>query len=684
MSEAVKQTEHKPVVESDALSSRKPEIGIPQPGSGNPSYDRVMQLHQTIGNDAVQRMVQDGTLQAKLNIGQPNDIYEQEADRLADQVMRMTGSDDHKTIQKKNTIENVSNNFRDLKEELNSFFNVDEEKVLNLLRELTPKEKEAIAKSEVIMSLMADALNFDEMVEAVNILGLSGKKKMMQEESEMGKDKGPILTLEEKLKWMDETAISTSFIDYNEIKHLIVNASSKEKAELSGSHWKDFFIDVCDNETILSAIKALEFDKKDIVTAIEWMDAEGVESEVTFSIIMDTFMNKTPLEKSDILMNCPDYIRDDISYFFVTSLKDNELSELAKNNEGKQLLGLILTAMMGGWNTAEEDKQRIRLMSLFTPIKKIAVEVDDKTKGEATKLIYKHTMVYDASGDGGNEGTLIENDNFAKALINLHDLATTLVQLLPARSLFVMQVFIECEKDEGLKSNLDNLALNMIELMDDEKINRIAKNPGGKTVLLHMVRNLITGVTTREERQKITEIMNFITTTNHYENSKEKKTEVEVITYLYGGSLMNFGGLIAGLGRGEETQGHTALIVNGLVYSFEAGWMCGQTRNDYLATNLYRDGIGQVLDVSNKQANSLQENLNEACGTTYIYGLPEICTGRAAEELNESFNSNLDLIWDPQKFFMLIEKEFTVKKYNFYPKKRSKSKGEKEGGNNGQ
>ncbi len=30
-----------------------------------------------------------GVIQAKLKIGQPNDIYEQEADRIADQVMRM-------------------------------------------------------------------------------------------------------------------------------------------------------------------------------------------------------------------------------------------------------------------------------------------------------------------------------------------------------------------------------------------------------------------------------------------------------------------------------------------------------------------------------------------------------------------------------------------------------------------
>lgn len=42
-------------------------------------------LHQRIGNRAVGRMVQ-----AKLNISEPGDEHEQEADRVADQVMRMT------------------------------------------------------------------------------------------------------------------------------------------------------------------------------------------------------------------------------------------------------------------------------------------------------------------------------------------------------------------------------------------------------------------------------------------------------------------------------------------------------------------------------------------------------------------------------------------------------------------
>ncbi len=51
--------------------------------------DRVLFLQRTIGNQAVQRLIKSGTLQAKLRIGVPGDVNEQEADRVADAVMRM-------------------------------------------------------------------------------------------------------------------------------------------------------------------------------------------------------------------------------------------------------------------------------------------------------------------------------------------------------------------------------------------------------------------------------------------------------------------------------------------------------------------------------------------------------------------------------------------------------------------
>lgn len=51
--------------------------------------DQILHLQRTIGNQAVQRLFKSGVIQAKLRIGKPNDIYEREADRVAEQMMRM-------------------------------------------------------------------------------------------------------------------------------------------------------------------------------------------------------------------------------------------------------------------------------------------------------------------------------------------------------------------------------------------------------------------------------------------------------------------------------------------------------------------------------------------------------------------------------------------------------------------
>src|SRR5215472_3873218 len=44
-------------------------------------------VQQSAGNLAIQRLFNSGLIQAKLSISQPNDPYEQEADRIADQVI---------------------------------------------------------------------------------------------------------------------------------------------------------------------------------------------------------------------------------------------------------------------------------------------------------------------------------------------------------------------------------------------------------------------------------------------------------------------------------------------------------------------------------------------------------------------------------------------------------------------
>ena len=59
----------------------------------NSPIDHILYLQRTIGNQAVGRLFKSGLIQAKLKIGQPGDKYEQEADRVADAVMRMPGAE---------------------------------------------------------------------------------------------------------------------------------------------------------------------------------------------------------------------------------------------------------------------------------------------------------------------------------------------------------------------------------------------------------------------------------------------------------------------------------------------------------------------------------------------------------------------------------------------------------------
>src|SRR5262247_3230347 len=71
--------------EATGPTSRSAEARLVVAAAAHP----IVELQQTIGNQAVQRLLRSRTIQPKLAISQPGDIYEQEADRVADHVMRM-------------------------------------------------------------------------------------------------------------------------------------------------------------------------------------------------------------------------------------------------------------------------------------------------------------------------------------------------------------------------------------------------------------------------------------------------------------------------------------------------------------------------------------------------------------------------------------------------------------------
>ena len=69
----------------------RPSAGTAPPSQYHemPSANPFLSLQRTIGNQAVVSLLSSGQIQAQLRISKPGDPFEQEADRVADQVMRM-------------------------------------------------------------------------------------------------------------------------------------------------------------------------------------------------------------------------------------------------------------------------------------------------------------------------------------------------------------------------------------------------------------------------------------------------------------------------------------------------------------------------------------------------------------------------------------------------------------------
>lgn len=92
MSESTRIHTEKNRANKEGAVNGKLKSGFSQQFSPDSLEGRILHLQRTIGNSAVTRLIQSGVIQAKLKIGQSNDIYEQEADRVAEQVMRMAES----------------------------------------------------------------------------------------------------------------------------------------------------------------------------------------------------------------------------------------------------------------------------------------------------------------------------------------------------------------------------------------------------------------------------------------------------------------------------------------------------------------------------------------------------------------------------------------------------------------
>ena len=192
-----------------------------------------------------------------------------------------------------------------LNEMLDSF-DVPEEDVIDLCGQLTASEKATVLAGGY-RSRMADALDIGEMVRAVDNLG-------------------PVLST--KLEWVNEAALMTSSIDYSDIGGMVRSAPQTERDELKINYWKSFFVDVCDNETMVEALNDLGYD---LETKLTWLNAEMTVTswELDYGTIKGWITAASQGER--------DALKTDAWQGFFVDVCDNETMVEALNDLGYDL-----------------------------------------------------------------------------------------------------------------------------------------------------------------------------------------------------------------------------------------------------------------------------------------------------------------------------------------------------------
>lgn len=216
-----------------------------------------------------------------------------------------------------------------LNEMLDSF-DVPEEDVISQLRLLTDTERTTVLTDPTYRTRMASALDVGQMVQAVNILHPTLEEKLkwvkaaaysdssisysdisamitdtntpqterdaLKVSTEVGKsfftsvcDNSTIITavadlhfdLVTQLEWIKEEA-SASSLDYSDIQALITVADQPNRDKLKTNDWRDFFVGVCTNSTIITAVTDLHFD---LETQMNWIKEEAAASSLAYSDI---------------------------------------------------------------------------------------------------------------------------------------------------------------------------------------------------------------------------------------------------------------------------------------------------------------------------------------------------------------------------------------------------------------
>jgi len=200
-------------------------------------------------------------------------------------------------------------------DELLDRFNTPEDEVISLLATMRPTEKQTVISG--YRDKLARTLNFAEMKQAVVNLGTE---------------------LPVSLDWLEKAALIPRSINYSEIQKLITDAPQPQRDMLKNERWKSFFMTICTNRTIITAVTDLKFDLPTQLTwirgeasALFWLsfadlkpllappaaraDLDIVAGEAWRSFWVDVCNNKTMMELVDILF--PDKLEKKLEWMEV-------------------------------------------------------------------------------------------------------------------------------------------------------------------------------------------------------------------------------------------------------------------------------------------------------------------------------------------------------------------------------
>jgi hypothetical protein len=113
-------------------------------------------------------------------------------------------------------------------------------------------------------------------------------------------------------------------------------------------------------------------------------------------------------------------------------------------------------------------------------------------------------------------------------------------------------------------------------------------------------------------------------------------------------------------------RGHTAVIIDGHVRSFETHWQCGETEAKYKKKNEWRGAWVQVLDLPASDAAQIQEDFRRSCGSG-AFLLTGVCTSSAGRLLQNAL-ADLEVTWAPIRLRkQLAASGYVERTYRWHP-----------------